>query len=155
MLKHENARPIDDQSIVIRVVEKNEGVYQSATLFRHEGRESTVYIESPDSRITEYDHEIQVSEYWLFDISERAFKIFRLSAGKYELQALCHLALCDGQDPIRYFPYAFSIASVEDDISDILTNDEIDYLIYKVFGFQEYPFTEVLDGKEYIREFND
>ncbi|MCL2322556.1 MAG: Uma2 family endonuclease [Oscillospiraceae bacterium] len=146
---------IDNQSIVVRVVTHDSGIYKAATLFKHEGIERVTYIDSENNNIKEYDYEIKALEYWLFDIEERVFKIFRLNDGKYELKALSHLVLCDGQDNIKYFPYAFSISCVDNQISDVLTNDEIDSLLSEVFGFREYPFSEVLDGKEYLREFDD
>ena len=146
---------IDDQSIAIRVITHDGVIYKAATLFRHEGIERVIYVDSENNNIREYNYEIKVLEYWLFDIEERVFKIFRLNEGKYELKALSHLVLCDGQDNIKYFPYAFSIGNVDNQISDVLTNDEIDSLLFEIFGFREYPFSEVLDGKEYIREFNN
>jgi len=144
-----------EKSIVVRAVSHHENTYSCTTLFRHSGAERLDAIDTDDSFIKQYDYEIKVSEYWLFDIEERVFKIFRLTDGQYSLQAICHLALCDGQDPIKYFPYAFSFGNVDDKISDILTNDEIDFMLTDIFGYREYPQSEVLDGKEQLMHFQN
>lgn len=143
-------RPIDDQSIVIRVVTFENNVYKSNTLFRHGGIENITNIESADKSVLDYDFEIKVSEYWLIYLDERVFRIFKLIGGKYELQAQSHFVLCDEQDKVDIFPYAFSFNNVEEDISDILTNNEIDSLLIEVFGYRDCPYSELIDGKAHI-----